>query len=131
MAKRRTKDGRRKEKKVVNNGIVSINTTFNNTLISITDMKGNVLSWSTGGNVGFKGARKSTAYAAQLAAEAAATKAAQGFGLREVEVRLKGPGAGRETAIRAIQTAGLDIKVIKDITPIPHNGCRPPKKRRV
>jgi len=130
MAKRRTKDGKRKEKKVVNSGIVSINTTFNNTLIAITDMKGNVLSWSTGGNVGFKGARKGTAYAAQLAAEAAA-KAAQEYGLREVEVRLKGPGAGRETAIRAIQTAGLDIKVIRDITPIPHNGCRPPKRRRV
>jgi small subunit ribosomal protein S11 len=130
MAKRRTKDGKKREKKIVNSGIVSINTTFNNTLIAITDMKGNVLSWSTGGNVGFKGARKGTAYAAQLAAEAAA-KAAQEYGLREVEVRLKGPGAGRETAIRAIQTAGLDIKVIKDITPIPHNGCRPPKRRRV
>ncbi|MDD5089625.1 MAG: 30S ribosomal protein S11 [Candidatus Wallbacteria bacterium] len=128
MARKRAE--KRKEKKIVSNGIVCINTTFNNTIISITDPKGNLVSWSSGGNVGFKGARKGTAYAAQLAAENAAKKALD-FGMREVIVMLCGPGSGRETAIRSIQTAGLSIKLIKDITPIPHNGCRPPKRRRV
>lgn len=129
MARKRSGE-RKKEKKLVSRGIVNINTTFNNTIVSIADEKGNVIAWSTGGNVGFKGARKGTAYAAQVAAEEAAKKAKE-YGLREVEIRIKGPGAGRETTIRAIQNAGLNIKIIRDVTPIPHNGCRPPKRRRV
>ena len=129
MARKRSGE-RKKEKRLVSRGIVNINTTFNNTIVSIADEKGNVIAWSSGGSVGFKGARKGTAYAAQVAAEEAAKKAKE-YGLREVEIRIKGPGAGRETTIRAIQNAGLNIKIIRDVTPIPHNGCRPPKRRRV
>ncbi|HIE10444.1 MAG TPA: 30S ribosomal protein S11 [Kiritimatiellae bacterium] len=111
-------------------GVAHIKATFNNTVVSITDPRGNVLAWSSAGRCGFKGARKSTAYAANLVAQDAARQAA-GKGIREVEVRVQGPGAGRESAIRALQAAGLTIRAIKDVTPIPHNGCRPPKRRRV
>ena len=111
-------------------GIAHVLATFNNTMVSITDLQGNVLGWSTAGKVGFKGSRKSTAYAAQLVAQDAARQA-MAHGMREVEVQVRGPGSGRESAIRALQAAGLEITLIKDTTPIPHNGCRPPKKRRV
>jgi small subunit ribosomal protein S11 len=111
-------------------GIAHILATFNNTKVTITDLHGNVISWSTGGKNGFKGSRKSTAYAAQVIAGDAAKKA-QLFGMKEVEVRIKGPGAGRESAVRGLIAAGLEVTVIKDITPVPHNGCRPPKRRRV
>ncbi|MDI3543032.1 MAG: small subunit ribosomal protein [Candidatus Atribacteria bacterium] len=126
------KAGRKKkrEKRTVREGIAHIKSTFNNTLISITDKQGNILSWSSAGAVGFKGTKKGTPFAAQLAAEQAAKKAMD-QGLREVEVLVKGPGSGRETAIRSLQAAGLIISSIKDVTPIPHNGCRPPKQRRV
>ena len=124
----------RKTKKIqklnFNEGLAYIRATFNNTIVSITDKKGNVLAWASGGNVGFKGSRKSTPYAAQLAAAEAAKKALD-LGLERVGVLVKGPGAGREGAIRSLQAAGLKITMIRDITPIPHNGCRPPKKRRV
>lgn len=119
-----------KEKKNVTSGVVHIQATFNNTIVTITDNAGNVLSWSTCGAKGFKGSRKSTPFAAQVAAEDAAKKA-QEHGLRTVEVFVKGPGSGRESALRALQAAGLTLTVIKDVTPIPHNGCRPPKRRRV
>ena len=119
-----------KERKNVANGIAHIHASFNNTIVTITDTAGNVLTWSSSGNKGFKGARKSTPFASQLAAEAAAKKAME-HGMRQVEVYVKGPGTGRESAIRAIQAAGLEIVAIKDVTPIPHNGCRPPKRRRV
>jgi len=118
------------EKKNIANGVVHIQATFNNTIVTITDPVGNVISWSTSGAKGFKGSRKSTPFAAQVAAEDAAKKA-QEHGMRNVAVFVKGPGAGRESALRAIQAAGLTISVIKDVTPIPHNGCRPPKRRRV
>ena len=111
-------------------GIANIQATFNNTVVTITDQRGNTIGWSSAGKVGFKGSRKSTAYAAQMVAQDACRQA-MGHGLREVEVRVKGPGAGRESAIRAIQAVGLEITIIKDVTPIPHNGCRPPKARRV
>lgn len=111
-------------------GIAYVLATFNNTIVSITDQKGNVLGWSSAGKAGFKGSRKSTAYAAQLVAQDACRQA-MGHGVREVEIRVKGPGSGRESAIRAIQAVGLEITTIKDVTPIPHNGCRPPKARRV
>ena len=111
-------------------GLAHIQATFNNTIVSISDPNGDVLSWASAGTVGFKGSRKSTPFAAQRAAETAADKA-QKFGLREVEVRVKGPGSGRESAVTALQAAGLSIKAIEDITPLPHNGCRPPKRRRV
>ena len=111
-------------------GVAHVLATFNNTIVSITDQKGNVLGWSSAGKVGFKGSRKSTAYAAQMVAQDACRQA-MGHGLKEVEVRVKGPGAGRESAVRAIQAVGLEISVIKDVTPVPHNGCRPPKQRRV
>jgi small subunit ribosomal protein S11 len=111
-------------------GIAHVLATFNNTIVSITDQKGNVLGWSSAGKVGFKGSRKSTAYAAQMVAQDACRQA-MGHGVREVEVRVKGPGSGRESAIRAIQAVGLEISIIKDVTPVPHNGCRPPKARRV
>ena len=111
-------------------GIAHVLATFNNTIVSITDHKGNVLGWSSAGKVGFKGSRKSTAYAAQMVAQDACRQA-MGHGLKEVEVRVKGPGAGRESAVRAIQAVGLEISIIKDVTPVPHNGCRPPKQRRV
>ena len=126
MAKSKKKKARRN----VSRGIVHIHATFNNTIISVTDTNGDVLCWTSAGTVGFKGSRKSTPFAAQRAAEVAAEKAAK-FGLKEVEVKVKGPGSGRESAITALQSAGLIIKAIEDVTPLPHNGCRPPKKRRV
>jgi len=122
--------GKKKEKKNIPVGVAHVHATFNNTVISITDLEGNVLAWSSAGIQGFKGSRKGTPFAAQQAATAAAT-AAREHGLRQVEVRVSGPGAGRESSIRALQAAGYDIKAIKDVTPIPHNGCRPPKRRRV
>ena len=121
---------RRRERKNVPSGIAHIRSTFNNTIVTITDKQGNVLSWSSSGNQGFKGSRKGTPYAAGMAAEAAA-RAAMDHGVREIEVYVKGPGAGREAAIRSLQAAGLEVNLIKDVTPIPHNGCRPPKRRRV
>lgn len=119
-----------KGSKNVVSGVVHIVATFNNTQVSITDQNGNLIAWSSAGRVGFKGSRKSTAYAAQMVAQDAARQA-QAHGLKEVEVRVKGPGTGRESAIRALQAAGVEITVIKDVTPVPHNGCRPPKRRRV
>ena len=121
---------RRRERKNVPVGIAHIKSTFNNTTVTITDRQGAVLAWATAGTQGFKGSRKSTPFAAGMAAEAAA-RAAIDHGMREVEVYVKGPGAGRETAIRSLQAAGLEVSLIKDVTPIPHNGCRPPKRRRV
>jgi small subunit ribosomal protein S11 len=121
---------KRRERKNIERGVAHIKSTFNNTIISITDVKGNSISWSSAGNVGFKGSRKSTPFAAQLAAESAA-KTAMEHGMKQVEVFVKGPGAGREAAIRSLQAAGLEVNMIKDVTPIPHNGCRPPKRRRV
>ena len=121
---------RRKEKKNVAHGHAHIKSTFNNTIVSITDPVGNVISWASAGHVGFKGSRKSTPYAAQMAAEAAARKA-QEHGMRKVDVFVKGPGSGRETAIRSLQATGLEVGSIQDVTPTPHNGCRPPKRRRV
>ncbi|MBM6989902.1 MAG: 30S ribosomal protein S11 [Eubacteriales bacterium] len=129
-AVKKTVRKKKRERKNVERGQAHIQTTFNNTLVTLTDMDGNALSWSSAGSNGFKGSRKSTPFAAQSAAEVAA-KAAMEHGLKTVEVYVKGPGSGREAAIRALQTAGLNITMIKDITPIPHNGCRPPKKRRV
>ena len=130
MAKKRTTRTRRRERKNIEYGIAHIKSTFNNTIITITDKDGNTITWSSAGNVGFKGSRKSTPFAAQMAAESAA-KAAMEHGMRQVEVLVKGPGAGREAAIRSLQAAGLEVNTIKDVTPIPHNGCRPPKRRRV
>jgi small subunit ribosomal protein S11 len=130
LAKKRTTRTRRRERKNIEHGIAHIKSTFNNTIITITDKDGNTITWSSAGNVGFKGSRKSTPFAAQLAAESAA-KAAMEHGMRQVEVLVKGPGAGREAAIRSLQAAGLEVNTIKDVTPIPHNGCRPPKRRRV
>ncbi len=121
---------RKKEKKSIPSGIVHIQSTFNNTIVTITDPAGNVVSWSSAGVQGFKGSRKSTPFAAQLAAEDAAKKAME-HGMRNVEVYVKGPGAGRESALRSLQAAGFNVVMIKDVTPIPHNGCRPPKRRRV
>lgn len=119
-----------KGSKHVHSGIAHVLATFNNTIVTITDLKGNVIGWSSAGKVGFKGSRKSTAYAAQMVAQDA-SRQAMGHGLKEVEVRVKGPGAGRESAVRALQAVGLDLTVIRDVTPVPHNGCRPPKQRRV
>ncbi|MEA3210085.1 MAG: small subunit ribosomal protein [Chthoniobacter sp.] len=119
-----------KGSKNVHTGIAHVQASFNNTIVSITDMSGHVIGWSSAGKCGFKGSRKSTAYAAQMVAQDACRQA-MGHGLKEVEVRVKGPGAGRESAVRAIQAVGLEISVIKDVTPVPHNGCRPPKQRRV
>lgn len=127
MAKVRAK---KKEKKNIVSGIAHVNSTFNNTLITISDEQGNVVSWSSSGMMGFKGSRKSTPYASQVAAEDAGRKA-QEHGMKELDVRVKGPGSGRESALRALQSIGFTIKSIKDITPVPHNGCRPPKRRRV
>jgi small subunit ribosomal protein S11 len=121
---------RRKEKKNVSHGQAHIKSTFNNTIVSITDPMGNVISWASAGHVGFKGSRKSTPFAAQLAAETAARRAME-HGVRKVDVVVKGPGSGRETAIRSIQNTGIEVTGIKDVTPVPHNGCRPPKRRRV
>ena len=130
MAAPKKKKARRREKKNVVHGVAHIKSTFNNTIISITDLEGNVLSWASAGNVGYKGSRKSTPFAAQLAAEAAARRA-QEHGVRRVDVLVKGPGSGRETAIRSLQASGLEVIGIKDVTPVPHNGCRPRKRRRV
>ena len=121
---------RRRERKNVTHGIAHIKSSFNNTIITISDQQGNTLAWASAGNVGFKGSRKSTPFAAQLAAETAARRAME-HGVRRVDVVVKGPGSGRETAIRSIQNAGIEVLGIKDVTPIPHNGCRPPKRRRV
>ena len=121
---------KRRERKNIEKGSAHIRATFNNTIVTITDVAGNAVSWASAGELGFKGSRKSTPYAAQMAAETAA-KAAMDHGMKTVEVFVKGPGAGRESAIRALQATGLDISLIKDVTPIPHNGCRPPKRRRV
>jgi small subunit ribosomal protein S11 len=121
---------RRRERKNIDKGQAHIHSSFNNTIVTITDVQGNAISWASSGGLGFKGSRKSTPFASQMAAESAA-KAAMEHGLKSVEVYVKGPGSGREAAIRALQTAGLEISMIKDVTPIPHNGCRPPKRRRV
>ena len=129
MAKTNTKT-KKKVKKVVTDGIAVINSTFNNTIVSIADTQGNVVSWASAGQKGFKGSRKSTPYAAQIAADAAASKALE-FGMKTLSVEVKGPGSGRETALRALQARGFKILSIKDTTPMPHNGTRPPKKRRV
>ncbi len=130
MAKRPQRRGKRKERKNISYGVAHIHSTFNNTIIGVTDREGNLLSWASGGNVGFKGTRKSTPYAAQMAAQQVA-KQAQDHGVQEIDVVVKGPGPGRESAIRSLQAAGLQVNMIRDDTPIPHNGCRPPKRRRV
>ena len=122
---------RRRERKVVEKGAVHIRSSFNNTMVTVTDLNGNALSWASSGGLGFRGSRKSTPFAAQTAAETAAKAAIENCGLKTVEVFVKGPGQGREAAIRALQSAGLEVVSIKDVTPIPHNGCRPPKRRRV
>ncbi len=124
------KSFKKKEKRTVHTGIVYIQATFNNTIVTIADQEGNVISWSSSGSLGFRGSRKGTPFAAQQAALTAANKAAEN-GLRSVEVRVSGPGSGRESAVRALSTAGIEVRGIKDVTPIPHNGCRPPKRRRV
>jgi len=129
-APRRPQRGRRKEKKNIPLGIATVNASFNNTLITISDMQGNAITWGSAGKSGFKGSKKSTPFAAQIAAENCA-KEALGLGVKRVHVRVQGPGSGRESAIQALQAAGLSIRSIKDVTPIPHNGCRPPKRRRV
>ena len=129
MAQKRKKSGK-KEKKVIHSGDAYIQATFNNTIITIADKSGNVVAWSSSGAQGFKGSRKGTPYAAQIAADAAAKKA-MNFGMRQIDVYVKGPGAGRESAIRALQASGMEISLIKDVTPVPHNGTKPPKRRRV
>jgi small subunit ribosomal protein S11 len=121
---------RKRERRTVSHGVAHIKSSFNNTIITITDLEGNVLSWASAGNVGFKGSRKSTPFAAQMAAEKAA-RGAMEHGVRKVDVQVKGPGSGRETAIRSLQNTGIEVTGIKDVTPVPHNGCRPPKRRRV
>jgi small subunit ribosomal protein S11 len=130
MAKAKSIKGKKKVKKVVGSGIAHIQSTFNNTIVTITDLNGNTVSWSSSGSRGFKGSRKSTPFAAQLAAEAAARKA-QDAGMNTLAIFVKGPGAGRESALRAFQNVGMKVTLIRDVTPIPHNGCRPPKRRRV
>ena len=130
MARRGAAKPKKKERRLVERGMAHIRSTFNNTIVTITDTQGNALSWATSGGMGFKGSKKSTPFAAQMAAEAAAKEAME-FGLREVECLVKGPGAGREAAIRSLQAAGLEVTTIRDCTPVPHNGCRPPKRRRV
>ena len=133
MAKSKPSRGRRprkRERKNITHGVAHIKSSFNNTVITITDLQGNVISWASAGNVGFKGSRKSTPFAAQMAAEQAAAKAME-HGVRRVDVQVKGPGSGRETAIRSLQAAGIEVTGIKDVTPAAHNGCRPPKRRRV
>ncbi len=130
MAQPKRRIGPRKQKKNIPNGIAHIQSTFNNTIVTISDSRGDVISWSSAGASGFKGAKKGTPFAAQTAADSAARKAID-QGMRQIEVMVSGPGAGRETAIRALQAAGLEITLIRDVTPIPHNGCRPPKRRRV
>ena len=130
MAANKTSRPKRKDRKNVEYGVAHIRSTFNNTIVTITDKNGNALSWASAGGLGFRGSRKSTPFAAQMAAEVAA-KAAMEHGLKQVEVYVKGPGAGREAAIRSLQATGVEVNMIKDVTPIPHNGCRPPKRRRV
>ncbi len=130
VAKKAAARPKRKERKNIEYGVAHIRSTFNNTIVTITDAKGNAISWASAGGMGFKGSRKSTPFAAQMAAEQAA-KAAMEHGMKQIEVFVKGPGAGREAAIRSLQAAGLEVNLIKDVTPIPHNGCRPPKRRRV
>ena len=130
MAQKVKKTRRRKERKNVEHGAAHIKSTFNNSIVTLTDARGNALSWSSAGALGFRGSRKSTPFAAQMAAETAA-KSAMEHGLKSIEVYVKGPGAGREAAIRSLQAAGLEVTLIKDVTPIPHNGCRPPKRRRI
>ncbi len=130
MAVKKVVRNKKKVSKNVESGVAHIKSTFNNTIVTISDMSGNVLSWASSGGLGFRGSRKSTPFAAQMAAETA-TKAAMEHGLKTVEVYVKGPGSGREAAIRALQATGLEVNSIKDVTPIPHNGCRPPKRRRV
>ncbi|MFB3071683.1 MAG: 30S ribosomal protein S11 [Nitrospirales bacterium] len=124
------KKGRKKEKKIVQMGIAHVQASFNNTLVTITDMSGNTISWSSSGSLGFKGSRKSTPFAATRAGEAAGRKAME-HGMRKIDVYVNGPGSGRESAVRALQSVGLRVNLIRDVTPIPHNGCRPPKRRRV
>ena len=130
VAKKVAARPKRKERKNIEYGVAHIRSTFNNTIVTITDAKGNAISWASAGGMGFKGSRKSTPFAAQMAAEQAA-KTAMEHGMKQIEVFVKGPGAGREAAIRSLQAAGLEVNLIKDVTPIPHNGCRPPKRRRV
>jgi len=130
MVKAVRKTGKKKEKKSITEGVAHIQSTFNNTIVTITDLSGNVVAWSSAGLQGFKGSRKSTPFAAQMAAEDAVRKAKE-QGMRKVQVYIKGPGAGRESALRSLQLAGLTITTIRDVTPVPHNGCRPPKRRRV
>lgn len=130
MAKSGGKDRKRKEKRVVPHGVAHVKATFNNTIITISDPEGNALTWSSAGRIGFKGSRKGTPFAAQVAGKAAGSQA-RDYGMRSVDVEVSGPGSGRESAIRAISACGLDVKSISDVTPIPHNGCRPPKRRRV
>ncbi len=132
MAKRKTggKDRRKKEKRMVPHGVVHVKATFNNTIVTVTDPDGGVLTWSSAGRIGFKGSRKGTPFAAQVAGKNAGVQARE-FGIRSVDVEVNGPGAGRESAIRALSASGIDVKSIRDVTPIPHNGCRPPKRRRV
>jgi len=128
--KRKKTFKKRGEKRIVHHGLAHVQASFNNTVVTITDTEGNVVAWSSAGGIGFKGSRKGTPFAATQAAMAAGN-AAKAYGMRSLEVRVKGPGAGRESAVRALQTVGLDVKAIRDVTPIPHNGCRPPKRRRV
>jgi small subunit ribosomal protein S11 len=130
MARERMASRKKKERKNILNGVAHIRSTFNNTIVTITDASGNALSWASAGSQGFKGSRKSTPFAAQVAAEVAGKKAME-HGVQNIEVYVKGPGSGREAALRALQAAGFNITIIKDVTPIPHNGCRPPKRRRV
>jgi small subunit ribosomal protein S11 len=130
MAQPKKKTGPKKQKKNIPNGVAHIQSTFNNTIVTISDAKGDVISWASAGSSGFKGAKKGTPFAAQTAADSAGKRAIE-QGMRQIEVMVSGPGAGRETAIRALQGAGLEITLIRDVTPIPHNGCRPPKRRRV
>jgi small subunit ribosomal protein S11 len=130
VAPKKARQRKKREAKHVSQGVAHIHSSFNNTIVSITDMTGGAISWASAGGMGFKGSKKSTPFAAQMAAETAARKSME-HGMKQVEVYVKGPGAGREAAIRALQAAGLEIVLIKDVTPIPHNGCRPPKRRRV
>lgn len=130
MADRQARRPRRRERRNIGHGVVHIKSSFNNTIITVTDLRGNVVAWASAGNVGFKGSRKSTPYAAQMAAEEVARRAME-FGVRKVDVQVRGPGSGRETAIRSLQNLGLEVTGIKDVTPVPHNGCRPAKRRRV
>jgi len=130
MAKQRKGGARRRERREVTEGIAHVQSTFNNTIVTVTDLAGNVLVWASAGSQGFKGSRKSTPFAAQVTAEAAARKALD-LGVRKVQVLVKGPGSGREAAVRSLQARGLEVEVIRDVTPIPHNGCKPPKRRRV